>query len=802
MKIFTRASHKYWLIAPVVAGLSLIGLQNNYLESSSHREAPIIANDPLADNTDVYAFRNPNSPNNMVIIANFIPFQHPHQGPNYYNFGENIAYDIHIKNKADNPTMDDIMYRYEFTITNEDPTTFFKIRLGKENQKATYTLKKSMDGGNTFTTIITGGKVPPTDIGPRSIEGAVGLNKSYDAVMKSAIMTASSGEKVFAGPVDDPFFVDIGGIADLGNIRPDNAIDGLRKQNVHSIVMEIPIKMLQKDGKEVSAAKTILDSDYVIGVWASASRRQMSVRNTNGTRTESGPYVQVSRLGMPLTNEAIIPIGDKDEWNATPSSMDNKKFEKHFVNPELALYMDDSKFGGAVPGLAKLRIQTKSLGKYDFRNGKDGLYPLLNTDAVKGTALDPALFGNYLLRDNEPRSVDILPIFNTGVPNMVPFQLVTGKDMGNPLTPGKPFINNFLPTFGDMLRVNMAVPPTPRNSPDFSPEGLVAAAGLGIADPRFNMTPALQFIPNMDGFPNGRRLEDDVTRIELQTVGGAVLAAIGLGYDDYDPTAGTGTLMVTQREYTGALTIAPPAGAVITGIQSATFGSGTGSGESFTFDANCQIDVTAKVREFYASSLMDLDPRLMVRAEFMKLGDPCPGVVKTLRVVATYKMAASIATPQLASVLSFTTGVEKNDAPFQSSFPYLQKPWDGFNDGHIMINCDPNGMPVPVSMPSVKAPGGLNLAAPAVDLKQLESFPNPANQKTTFRYRIAEASDVTLTVYNAAGQLVATPVKSQKRAAGVYEVPVDVSKYDNGIYFVRVQTGKATPQTLKFVVSK
>jgi hypothetical protein len=202
------------------------------------------------------------------------------------------------------------------------------------------------------------------------------------------------------------------------------------------------------------------------------------------------------------------------------------------MNPELALYMDNSAFGSAVPGLAPLRIQSNSLQAYDFRNGRPGLFPLKGNPALNGTALADAAFGNYLLQRGRPRSVDLLPIFHTGVPNLAPYQLATGKG-GNPLAVGKPFINNFLPTFGDMLRLNMAVPPTPRNSPDFSSEGLVAAAVLGLTDGRFNSNSNLQFIPNMDGFPNGRRLEDDVTRIELQAVGGVVLAAIGLWYDDY-----------------------------------------------------------------------------------------------------------------------------------------------------------------------------------------------------------------------------------------------------------------------------
>ena len=155
--------------------------------------------------------------------------------------------------------------------------------------------------------------------------------------------------------------------------------------------------------------------------------------------------------------------------------------------------------------------------------------------ALAGTALDDAIAGKLLLpAPNKPRSVDIWPIFHTGVPNLRPYQLATGK-AGNPLAAGKPFINNFLPNGGDMIRLNMAVPVTPRNDPKFSNLGLVQAAVLGLTDPAYNSNATLQFIPNMDGFPNGRRIEDDVTRIELQAVGGVVLAAIGLWYDDYKP---------------------------------------------------------------------------------------------------------------------------------------------------------------------------------------------------------------------------------------------------------------------------
>ena len=505
--------------------------------ASSHREAPLISNDPLADNTDVYAFRSPADSSKIILIANYIPFEHPAGGPNYYDFGENIRYEIHVDNNTATAG-DDIIYRFTFTQVNEDPTTFFNIRLGKQNLKTTYRCERSINGGATFTTIVAAGTVPPNNIGPRSIESPVGLGaSSYEALANAAIATATSGEKVFCGPRDDPFFVDLGGAFDAGGFRTAGARDGLAKLNCHTIALEVPISTLQKTGRTTATATSILDGDFIIGVYANASRQSITTLSTNGDKpTTSGAWIQVSRLGMPLTNEVVIAIGDKDKWNSVSPANDGQ-FIPYFTNPELALYMDDSQFGGAVPGLADLRIQKASLGSFDFRNGKPGLFPLKNNPALNGTALaEPANggFGHILLPNaTSPRSVDILPAFYTGVPNIRPYQLATGKPTGNPLAAGKPFINNFLPTLGDYLRLNMAVPVTPRNSPDFHILGVVRAAVLGLTDTRFNTSAALQNIPNMDGFPNGRRLEDDVTTIELQAVGGVFLAAIGLFYDDY-----------------------------------------------------------------------------------------------------------------------------------------------------------------------------------------------------------------------------------------------------------------------------
>jgi len=525
----------------VAAGFGIWDSKKSHVQASSHREAPLIANDPLADNTDLYAFRSPDDTNFVTIIANYIPFELPQGGPNYYSFGENIRYEIHIKNNDSNTNSDDITYRFTFTSVNQDPTTFFNIRLGQQNLKTTYLAEKSVEGG-PFTTIVASGTVPPPNIGPRSIDSnGIGLGAAnYDALINSAIATAvgGGGEKVYCGPADDPFFVDLGGVFDIGETRNGGhgeyaPEDGCACKNVHTIAIKVPIQTLQWHHLPITAATNILDANFIIGVWASASRPQIRTLNGNGTINDAGPYVQVSRLGMPLTNEVITPIGEKDKWNSLTPYTEDATMDTFFCRPELGLYMDATLYGSAVPSLSKLRIQRNSLGSFGFGNDQQGLYPLYATNAGAGTALDTNGYGKYLLRKNSPRSVDLLPIFHTGVPNLAPYQLATGKG-GNPLANGKPFINNFLPgVLGDMLRLNMAVPVTKRNDPNFSSEGLIQAAVLGLTSPTYDGSANLQFIPNMDGFPNGRRLEDDVTRIELQAVSGGVLAAIGLWYDDY-----------------------------------------------------------------------------------------------------------------------------------------------------------------------------------------------------------------------------------------------------------------------------
>jgi len=683
-------------ISHLVWGLLLLCLcfGSSTLEASSHREAPMIADDPLADNVDLYAFRSPANRNSIVFVATFVPMQLPQGGPNYYQFGENIRYEIHIDNDP-TTTGDDIIYRFTFYHENEDPTTFFNVRLGKRNLRTRYNLERSRDGGNSWVTVLRGGPVPPPNIGERSIESPVGLNSTYERQVRLARRNAITGERVFAGPMDDPFFVDLAGIFDLGDApRQDGlARDGLACMNTSAIVMEIPIRYLLPPN--TPGPTSILDPAYTIGVWASASRRAIRTL-TPGGEEHSGDWVQVSRLGMPLTNEAVIPVGMKDYWNSlTPyQELQDTLLDQYFYNPELALYMDDDLFGGAVPALAPLRIQRNSLGSFDFGNGQDGLFPLKGSDAVAGTALDDNIFGTLLLPGpGKPRSVDLWPIFHTGVPNFPPYQLATGKD-GNPLAAGKPFINNFLPTGGDMLRLNMAVPATPRDDPNFSSLGLVQAAVLGLTDPTYASNADLQFIPNMDGFPNGRRLEDDVTRIELQAVSGVVLAAVGLWYDDFVP------------------------------------------GES-----------------------------------------------------------ASPVTQDLLDVLTYTTGVEANDRPFQDRFPYLALPFAGDSDCAGVIADNIMQLNVAAANPPI------DINSPEQVVNATRNYPNPFRTTTTIQLDVAQPTQLILDVMDVSGRSLER--WSEGVDAGIYRRQWDATNYPAGIYYLRVNNERGENlQIIKMVKSK
>ena len=445
---------------------------------SSHREAPEISRDPVADNTDTYAFVSPDRPDTVTILTNYIPLEAAAAGPNFYEFGEDVRYYIYISNNGTG--LADVAYEFSFTTRIRNENTFLYntgpiTSLGDPhfNRRQTYTvtrikgteaaaaearaghrhrspLRRTVLGRNLAS--------PPCNIGPSS-------TPSYANLAQAAIHDLPGGIKVFAGQRNDGFFADLGAIFDLGDLRPfDNlhlgsmmaaasGIDTLKSAtNVHTIALQIPIAQLTRDG---SVPRNPLGSNATIGIWGAASRRKMQVRgDRNGNGAESGPWVQVSRLGNPLFNEVLVPMGRKDEWNRS-SPIDDGNFVAGVLHPELAALLP-TLYPGAFPKLAGLNASRK------------------------------------------PRA-DLEAILLTGLPSgIVPgFQNNTGKHLG------------------DMLRLNVAIPPT--------------------------ATPSMLGLLGGDaaGFPNGRRVTDDVVTIELRALAGVTYALVD---KSFTPDAAAGKL--------------------------------------------------------------------------------------------------------------------------------------------------------------------------------------------------------------------------------------------------------------------
>jgi len=426
------------LVAAVAAAAFaalLVGHGPSSATASSHREAPLIADDPTVDNTDLYAFVSPDASNTVTVIANYIPFEDPAGGPNYYKFDPSASYEIKIDNDGD--AEEDVTYDFRFKTSIGNGNTFLyntgPVASGTDanlNVKQTYSVTRivSSHGYQVSRTVLgTDIPVPPANVGPRS-------NPTYDPY--GGVKDLGGGRKVFAGPRDDPFFVDLGSIFDLGGLRPFNGfhafplapaagVDGVRNYNVHAIALQVP----KTDLVKVPAA------NGTIGIYATASRPKLRILGSNGTSQSIGPMVQVSRLGNPLVNEVIIPLGKKDYWNASDPS-DDAQFTALYRKPELT-------------GLV------------------NALYPPLPDAPTEN-------------RD------DLVAVLLTGVPSL----------------------NYTGPTQADLLRLNTAI------APAASPNKLGALAG------------------DFQGFPNGRRLADDVTDIELRAIacgyGSILQGALGL----------------------------------------------------------------------------------------------------------------------------------------------------------------------------------------------------------------------------------------------------------------------------------
>nr|MDQ2998837.1 DUF4331 domain-containing protein [Chloroflexota bacterium] len=332
----------------ILAGIAASGLLALTLTTvpnaglaSSHREAPLITKDPTVDNTDVYAFVSPDRRDTVTLIANYIPLEEPNSGPYFYNFDEDAVYAINIDN--DGTGAADISYQFRFRTEIRNQETFLyntgQITALDDpdfNFRQFYSVTRIDDNGRAHK-LGDNLPVPPANIGPRSTP-----NYS-DTLVTPAIQSLPNGIKVFAGPRDDPFFIDVGPIFDLGGLRPFNSfhliplpnepgVDGLSGYNVHTIAIQIPITQLTRNHKRPMDAA---DRNAVIGVYANASRQKVRVLTSEGRVKHEGDYVQVSRLANPLINEVIIPVGKKDYWNAQKPIHD-EEFLKYYRNPELA----------------------------------------------------------------------------------------------------------------------------------------------------------------------------------------------------------------------------------------------------------------------------------------------------------------------------------------------------------------------------------------------------------------------------------------------------------------------------------
>lgn len=303
-------------------------------QASSHREAPLISQDPAADNTDVYAFVSPDKPGTVTIVTGWYPFEEPAGGPNFYKFDDSALYTISIDNVGD--AQPHLSFEFRFTTQVRNPNTFL-YNVGpissptdpNLNVQQTYTVTRVDSRGRTTlgSGLITG----PNHVGPASIS-------NYDKLFVAAVQDLGDGVKVFAGQTDDPFFVDLGAVFDLLTIRPGapgnqgGGVDDLAGYNCHTIAIQVPINQLTKDGSVPTSAS---NPSAVIGVWSTASRPGTRVLRTDGSMVNSGDFVQVSRLGMPLVNEVVLPLGVKDRWNAAQPK-DDGQFLNYVTDPEPA----------------------------------------------------------------------------------------------------------------------------------------------------------------------------------------------------------------------------------------------------------------------------------------------------------------------------------------------------------------------------------------------------------------------------------------------------------------------------------
>ncbi len=313
-------------LAQTIAGLTIAAGASLTVLASSHREAPSIAEDQYVDNTDVYSFISPTNPDRLVIVANYVPLLLPQSGPNFYRFSDEARYEVHIDNDGD--AKDDITYRWTFDNQVKNGSTFLynvgpvdTLASPNLNVTQTYKLERIDEHNGQKTRILSDAPVAPWNVGKRSFP-------NYEKVALEAVRSAN-GVTSFAGPRDEPFFVDLH-VFDLLGVGGAPTTDGV---NVMSLVLEVPIADIAKDGQRPAAGSTGKSS--VVGIYASALRPQIRILRRGRDADDFGSMIQVSRLGWPLVNEVIIPLKDKDKYNRSKPKDDVSNFGAYILDPEV-----------------------------------------------------------------------------------------------------------------------------------------------------------------------------------------------------------------------------------------------------------------------------------------------------------------------------------------------------------------------------------------------------------------------------------------------------------------------------------
>jgi hypothetical protein len=322
--------------ASLAVGAGLFALAPLTGGASSHREAPLTAADPQIDTTDVWAFVTES--NSVALIASWIPFQEPAGGPNFYAWAEGVRYSVNIDN--DHDARADLVYRWVFSDHYRNPNTFLyntgqvtSLTDPDLNFYQTYDLTRVNKDTGTKTLLVDDVVAAPSNVGAASMPG-------YNSSLFDAAVENFGDSLTWAGQSDDPFFLDLR-VFDLlyGANLSEVGDDTLAGFNVSTLALEVPAEDL--------AAGSDAAANPIIGIWSTTSRRSTQIQNADGSTASSGKFVQVSRLGMPLVNEVVIPVGLKDYFNGSKPSADGAALP--LVNdPELP-HLLNAVYGLAIP---------------------------------------------------------------------------------------------------------------------------------------------------------------------------------------------------------------------------------------------------------------------------------------------------------------------------------------------------------------------------------------------------------------------------------------------------------------------